>query len=263
LEAMKLAPLHDPSEGPLRVAGLMSGSGTNIRKILEHQGRLTALEGRSPYEVVVLFTDNAQSNAVAIGKEYDIPVIVRDLSGFCARHRVSRRDLGAREEFDRQTVLALSPFGVKVAAYGGYMSIATRPLVEAFLGVNVHPADLSIENPDGTRKYVGDHAVRDAIASGEKTVRSSTHIIEPVVDGGRILMISEPVEVVLEPEWDLSDPEDLRKAEVFNQERLKKLGDWVIFPRTLEEMARGKFSRDAQGNLYYAGRPIPKGWRLA
>lgn len=259
---MVLIPLHDPSEGPLRVAGLMSGSGTNIRKILEHQIRLEAEEGSSPYRVVVIFTDNADSKAVSIGKEYDLPVIVRDLSGFCARGGFSRRDLNAREEFDRQTVLALSPFRVTAAAYGGYMSIATRPLVEAFLGVNVHPADLSIETADGRRKYVGDHAVRDAIASGEKTICSSTHIVEPVVDGGRILMISEPVTVALEPGWDLSDPADLKKAEAFNQERLKEMGDWVIFPRTLEEIARGKFARDARGDLFYDGIPIPTGWRM-
>ncbi len=259
---MELTPLHDPSEGPLRVAALMSGSGTNIRKILEHQIRLEAEERTAPYRVVVIFTDNADSKAVSIGREYDLPVIVRDLSGFCARGGFSRRDLKAREEFDRQTVLALSPFRVKAAAYGGYMSIATRPLVEAFLGVNVHPADLSLETADGRRKYVGDHAVRDAIASGEKTICSSTHIIEPVVDGGRILMISEPMDVVLQPGWDLSDPADLKKAEAFNQERLKEFGDWVVFPRTLEDIARGKFARDAEGNLFYDGIPIPKGWRI-
>ncbi len=259
---MELTPFHDPSEGPLRVAGLMSGSGTNIRKILEHQIRLESAEGTPPYRVVVIFTDNADSKAISIGREYDLPVIVRDLSGFCARRGFSRRDLMAREEFDRQTVLALSPFGVKAAAYGGYMSIATRPLVEAFLGVNVHPADLSIETADGRRKYVGDHAVRDAIVAGEKTIRSSTHIVEPVVDGGRILMISRPVNVVLQPGWDLSDLGDLKKAEAFNQERLKELGDWVIFPRTLEDIARGKFAHDKEGNLFYEGVPIPKGWRL-
>ncbi len=241
----------------------MSGSGSNIRKILEHQKHLEAKEGESPFQVVVLFTDRAESQAVRIGKEHDLPVVVRDLMGFCARRGVSRTDLRAREAFDEETVKALSPYGVKAAAYGGYMSIATRPLIQAFLGINVHPADLSVRRPDGTRKYVGDHAVRDAIAAGERSIASSTHIIEPIVDGGRILMISAAMAVNLEPGWDLRNPEHLRKAEEVNQERLKAWGDWVIFPRTLEDIARGKFAADDGGQLYYEGKPIPRGWRLA
>jgi folate-dependent phosphoribosylglycinamide formyltransferase PurN len=260
---MDLTPLHDPSDGPLRVVGLMSGSGTNIRKILEHEARLAAAEGAPPFEVVALFSDRAESRAVTIGKEYDRPVVVRDLQGYCAKRGVSRRDLDARAAFDRETVLALSPFRAKVAAYGGYMSIATEPLIRAFLGINVHPADLSIERPGGGRRFVGDHAVRDALAAGEKTIASSTHIIEPVVDGGRLLMISPPMAVMLEPQWDLSDAVDLARAEAVNQERLKEQGDWVVFPRTLEALARGDFARDEAGALYYRGSPIPRGWRLS
>jgi phosphoribosylglycinamide formyltransferase-1 len=257
-----LTPLHDPSMGVLRVAGLMSGSGTNIRKIIEHQRTLQTKEGASPFEVVVLFTDRVESQAVQIGKDYDLPVVVRDLEAFCRSRGASRRDMAVRRLFDEETVRALSPYGVRVAAYGGYMSIATEPLIEAFIGINVHPADLSIENPDGTRKYTGDHAVRDAILAGERTLRSSTHLIEPEVDGGRLLMISAPMEVMLLPEWDLSRAEDLKAAESYNQERLKKAGDWVIFPRTIEEIARGGFQWDESGNLYHRGRPIPKGLKL-
>jgi phosphoribosylglycinamide formyltransferase-1 len=143
------------------------------------------------------------------------------------------------------------------------MSIATAPLIEAFLGVNVHPADLSIENPDGSRRFVGDHAVRDALVAGERTLCSSTHIIEKVVDAGRLLMISAPMGVILEPEWDLAVAEDLRRAEVSNQDRLKELGDWVVFPRTIEDLARGKFAVDDHGNIYYEGEAFPKGFRLA
>lgn len=259
---MSLRKLHDPSQGPMKVVGFMSGSGTNIRKIIEHQRRLEKAMGSSPFVVVALFSDRAESNAPLIGKEFDIPVVIRDLQGFCKRRGVSRRDMEAREEFDRETVKALSPFGAKVAAFGGYMSIATAPIMEAFLAINVHPADLSIEREDGRRRFTGDHAVRDAILAGEKYLRASTHIVEPLVDEGRLLMISPPVEVVLLETWDLKREEDLLQAESLNQERLKERGDWVVFPRTLEGIALGKFAQDEDGNLYYNGTPIPKGLRL-
>lgn len=259
---MGLKPLFDPAQGPMRVVGLMSGSGSNIRKIIEHQTRLESEKGYSPFIVVALFSDRASSQAVWIGKEHDLPVVTRDLEGFCSKRGVSRRDLRAREEFDRETVRALSPFGAHAAAFAGYMSIATRPLIEGFLGINVHPADLSVEEAPGKRRFTGDHAVRDAIASGEKWIRSSTHIVEPVVDGGRLLMISPPVEVILDEKWDLRSKEDLCAAESFNQERLKEKGDWVVFPRTLEDLALGRFAVDEGGLLYYDGVPIPQGYRL-
>ena len=254
-----IKPIHNVAEGSLKLAGLMSGSGTNIRKILEHQIKLEE-DGTSPFKIVVLFSDTWNSNASQIGMEYDIPVIIRDIAGFYARRGEKRSDLSIRPEFDAETVKALAPFEVKVGVYGGYMSIATSPLIKAFLGINVHPADLSIE-AGGKRKFTGDHAVRDAITSGEKTISSSTHLIEGAVDQGPILMISPPLPVIIKKEWDLANPEHVKEAEAFNQERLKEKGDWLIFPKTIEYLARGRFGRDEAGKLYFDGKPIPRGFR--
>ena len=254
------APFHDTSDGPLRLAALLSGSGTNIRKIIEHQKKLEEKEKKSPFKVVALFSDSIRSRAPEIGKDFDIPVIIRDIDSFYSHRNKKRSDLSIRPEFDLEIVKALSPYGVNAAVYGGYMSIVTSPLIEAFWGFNVHPADLSIEI-DGIRRFTGGHAVRDAILAGEKTIAASTHIIEQVVDGGRLLMISQPLPVVIKKEWDLSIPDDLKKAENFNQERLKKAGDWVIYPKTIEYIARGRFGKDETGLLYFDDKPIPKGLR--
>jgi len=255
-----IAPLHDPSKGILRVAGLMSGSGTNIRKIIEHQKKMGGNEKGSPFEIVVLFSDSWNSIAAQIGKEFDIPVVIRDIGAFYTERNKKRSDLTIRPEFDRQTAKVLSSFGVKVAVYGGYMSIATYPLIDAFMGINVHPADLSIEE-GCKRKFTGDHAVRDAIMAGEKTIAASTHIITREVDQGPILMISSPIPVIKKKEWNLSQPADLKKAEEFNQEELKVKGDWIIFPETIEYLSRGRYGKDDRGLLYFDGNPIPKGLR--
>ena len=259
---MPLTPIHDPSEGPFRCVGLMSGSGTNIRKILEYQESLRQREGKSPFEIVGLFSDRSDSQAAPIGKDFDLPVVIRDLSAYCKKRGVKRSDLDARKDFDLENLRIIESFDAKGAVYGGYMSVVTAPVIKGFLGVNVHPADLSVQNPDGSRKYVGDHGVRDAVAAGEKTIFATTHLVELEVDAGPILMISAPLEVVLEPHWDLTDPDHLALAETFNQNRLKEYGDWVIFPRTLEELARGRFSRDENGIVHYDGNPVPGGVRL-
>ena len=258
---MALKELYPPESGRMRVAGLMSGSGSNLRKIIENGRRLEAEEGRAPYQVVVIFSENSESNAGKIGNDYGIPVVVRDLGNFYKERGKPRRDLSVRAEFDEGTVEALKPFSADVAAYAGYMSIATTPLINAFLGVNVHPADLSVMN-ESKRKYTGDHAVKDAILAGEKQLRASTHIIESQVDYGKILMISAPLPVTLPEDFNYDDKNQVNAVSDQHQNRLKEIGDWVIFPRTLEFLADGRYSQDEQGNLYFDSKPIPMGVSL-
>src|SRR3989344_5714406 len=157
---MTLKELYNPESGRMRIAGLISGSGSNLRKIIEHERTLELRDGRLPYQVVVIFSDNPSSNADNIGNDYEIPVVVRDLGAFYKERNKPRNDLTVRAEFDEGTVEALKPFNVDIAAYAGYMSIATPVLINSFLGVNVHPADLSAMNGDKI-KYTGAHAVRD------------------------------------------------------------------------------------------------------
>ena len=245
----------------MRVAGLMSGSGSNLRKIIEHERNLELREGRAPYKIVVLFSENPSSNMGRIGRDYNIPVVLRDLGFFYKKRGIPRRDLSVRAEFDEGTVEALKIFGATVAAYAGYMSIATNPLINAFLGINVHPADLSIA--DGTkRRYTGDNAVRDALLAGEKQLRSSTHIIESKIDYGRILMISSPLDVNLPDGFNLNNAEQVKTVSDQHQNSLKEIGDWKIFPKTLEFIADGRYAQDEQGLLYFDGKQIPQGVRL-
>jgi phosphoribosylglycinamide formyltransferase-1 len=245
----------------MQVAGLMSGSGTNLQKIIEEELILKD-KNVCPYHVAVIFTDKSDSNAVSLGKQYDVPVVVRDIRSFYKQRGKPLRDMGVREEFDTETVKALKGFDVSVAAYAGYMSIATKPLINAFLGINVHPADLSIRNSDGTRKYTGDHAVRDAIIAGEKYLRSSTHIIEEKVDYGSILMMSSPMAVELPTNFDSNNTEMVLAVEKHTQSRLKELGDWQIFPKTILYVAGGRFAKDSSGRMFYDDKVLFNGLRL-
>ncbi|MBI2631444.1 formyl transferase [Candidatus Pacearchaeota archaeon] len=258
---MAIKELYNPERGKMRVAGLMSGSGSNLRKIIEHEKSLEEENGRSPYQVIVIFSDNPLSKVDEIGAKHKIPVIIRDLDAFYKERGKPKKDLTVRVDFDNETLELLKPYDVDVAAYAGYRSIATAPLLNAFLGVNVHPADLSIM--DGNkRKFTGDKAVRDAIITGEKQIRATTHIIEPQVDYGRILMISFPLAVVIPENFDPRNNEQVKLIAKEHQDRLKEVGDWVIFPRTLEYIAEGRYSQDFRGNLYFDGESIPQGLRL-
>lgn len=254
----------------MRVAGFMSGSGTNLVKILDYERRLLEIEGKSPFQVVLVFTDNAESKAREIADQYSLAIVTRDIMEFYrARGHENKRDMSLRPEYDRETVWVLAPHEIDTIALAGYMSIVTDPLLGAWPGriVNVHPADLTVR--DGrSRRYVGDHAVRDAIRAGERALRSTTHVVRREVDYGEILMLSAPVEVVLPRGWGLLDPgkpenaERLRTVADEHQDRLKEAGDWVIFPRTLEMMAQGRYAFDDAGLLHVDGDSAPGGVRL-
>jgi folate-dependent phosphoribosylglycinamide formyltransferase PurN len=236
--------LYDPMDGDMQIAGLMSGSGSNLRRIIELEQRLCCDTNFSPYHVAVIFTDNPNSKAQEIGSEFGIPVIERDIRAYYHARNKPLGDMLVRQEFDSETVGLLRQYGASVAAYAGYMAIATPVLVNAFFGVNVHPGDLRIMDGE-RRKYTGRSAVRDALAAGETHIRSTTHIVSEKVDGGELLMVSPPIRA--RPEFGAAE----------NQELLKELGDWLIFPRTMLYLSQGKYCRETDGWVYYDGQLAP------
>ncbi len=247
------------------MAAFMSGTGSNIRKLLEYQKRLEAREGRPPFEVVFVFSDRSDgvSRGEQIALEYGLPYFSYDIRAFHKLRSIRRtvltpEGMEARKEFDRVAAKLVQAFEVDVVALGGYMSYITLKRC-----VNVHPADLSILTPEGKRKYVGDRAVADAIKAGEKELRASTLWTDEGVDTGPLLMVSRPVSVELPRPLEelLEDEETFNKVVDQHQERLKEVGDWEIFPRTIELISRGLFALDQQNRVYLNGKAVPEGYR--
>ncbi len=258
---MKLVRLHNPEEGVLDIVGFMSGTGTNLKKVIDREKQLSNTPHGSPFHVCAIFSDKADSAAPGIGRDYDIPVLIRDRGAFYSARGKHTRDLSIRSLYDAETVRMLAPFNAKFAVYAGYMSIASPVLIEAFTGINVHPGDLSVTS-GGKRRWVGDRAVYDAIRAGEPSLRSTTHIVETAVDCGRILMISRPLPVTIPGGTDIGDPEQAKTIASEHQARLKETGDWEILPLTVEYIASGRYSKDESGNLYFDSEPIPEGVKL-
>lgn len=252
-------PIFDPAVAgrPLRVAAFMSGSGTNITKLLERD---------SPhYTVAFIFSDTASEacRGQEIARRFDLPYFAYDTRRFHEKRGIKRtvktpEGLAARREYDQVAARLIQAFGVDLIALGGYMSFLT--LTGA---INVHPADLSLMGPDGRRRFVGDDAVLDAIAAGQGELRSSTLFTDLGVDSGPLLMVSDPLPVELPaPLNELkADPARLRQVADEHQERLKEAGDWVVFPLTIELIALGRLGLDQDGVAWLDGQPHPAGVR--
>lgn len=244
---------------PLRVAAFMSGSGSNIRRLLER--------GSSAYEVAFVFSDRADGHCQGekIAHQYGLPYFSHDVRRFHAlrglpRTPASPAGRAARRAFDQVARRLVRAFGVDLIALGGYMSYLTLPR-----GVNVHPADLSLTDAQGKRRFVGDDAVHDAIAAGQAELRASTLWIDRGVDTGPLLLVSDPLPVELPAPLAelLADPPRLRQVADDHQERLKEVGDWAIFPLTIELMAQGRLTITPAGVAALDGRPRPAGVRIA
>lgn len=264
---MPATPIFNPekSRRPMRVAAFMSGSGTNIIKLLERERALKKETGSSPFQVIFIFSDRSDGvcHGERIAYENGIPYFSYDIRSFhrlrgLKREVITTQGLSARREFDRVAIRLINAFDIDVIALGGYMSYITLERC-----INVHPADLSILTSDGKRRYVGDHAVLDAISSGETLLRSSTLWTDRGVDSGPLLMVSEPLKVELHDSLEslLKDRGRLLQVAKEHQERLKELGDWKIFSRTVEMIARGRFALDENNRVYFDGKPVSEGYR--
>ena len=264
---MKIFPIFKPDRTgrPMRVAAFMSGSGTNIVRLIELEKKLKMKEGVSPFEVVFIFSDRSDGSCQGerIAHENAIPYFSYDIRAFYRRRKIKRtaasaEGLSLRREFDSVAAKLIKAFEIDLNVLGGYMSYITLDRC-----INVHPADLSILTPEGKRRFVGDHAVLDALLSGEKSLCSSTIWTDRGVDTGPLLMVSKPLNVqITESLQTLTrDRKRLMKIVEEYQERLKKDGDWKIFPRTIEMIARGRFAFDEDKNVYVDGIPVPHGYR--
>lgn len=195
-----------------KVAVLMSRSGTNAESILSNE------ELRDLYDVRTIVTDNPTSNAAQLSDRFDIALTSRPFRRFTG--------LEGRVEYFTSLKDELGRLGVDAAIYAGFMKITTPEFCEAFPGVNVHPADLSIKGADGLAKYRG----MDALSQMRRDlgrVAATVHVVDNPVDSGSAISISAHLDV-----GDSSIPDNIL------HNNLKEL-EHVIFPQTLVLMGKG------------------------
>jgi folate-dependent phosphoribosylglycinamide formyltransferase PurN len=263
-----LKTLYQPRDIPMQVAVFMSRKGTNAIKLLEHERD----RGRHGYTISCLVTDNSKkgNNSLEIADCFRLPQpIYSDFDLFRLEHITDPKNMAERKPYFRALMERISTVQPRIdcIALAGYELIVTEPLLGKFTGriVNIHPSNLGLRNAEGKPLFPGSHAVRNAILAGESEIRASTHLVINGVDEGPVLVVSKPVKVVLSDGLTL---EDLRRRENRSlataiagqhQDELKMVGDWIIYPLTLELMARGAFSRDERGTIYLRDEPIPNG----
>lgn len=148
----------------LTVAVLISGTGSNLRALLE-----AAADPDFPARVVVVGADR-QADGFAHAEAFGIPTFLVPFREFETREHWG-------EELDRQ----LRVWNPDLVVLSGLMRLLPAAVVDAWSPrlINTHPAFLP--------EFPGAHGVRDALAAGVAQTGASVIVVDNGVDTGPIL----------------------------------------------------------------------------
>lgn len=159
---MNLKPIINPARGKLRVLGYCSGSGNTLWKAYELQKQMEqSIEG-CPFEIVGIFADNPDSKAVAAAKQYDVPWEAIDIRKYYADREKPLKDREVRAAYDQEAMALVEKFHADMILLAGYVWATTDIVLDNYLVVNVHPADLAVTDETGHRLLAGANGIKSA-----------------------------------------------------------------------------------------------------
>lgn len=204
----------DLAKSGTKAAILMSGMGSNADALLKKRLEYPSLE------ICCIVSNNPKSRADFLGDKHALPYEI--LSAQSGR------------SFERATYFssvsqALLHYEVKVLLYAGWMLVAPDFFCQAFPGVNMHPADLTVVGEDGQPRFTGMNAIRKTVESGLPYIASSLHVVSPRVDCGRVVAVSRPL-------W-LSQIQYVDVKELHQQ--IKLMCEHPLYPKALKLISKG------------------------
>ena len=172
---------------PLRVAVLCSGRAPGLLHLLHHDRRRG-----SAYDVVCCVTSEETFSEQVKVERRGIRCVPHPLADFCAARGATRTDRRVRAEYDMATAAILRGDAPDLVLLDGYLLLLTAPMLDEYAGriINLHHSDLMLRNRDGSPRYPGLRAVRDAVLAGETETRASAHLVTAALDSGPVLLRS-------------------------------------------------------------------------
>ena len=238
----------------MRIVGLTSGSGNTLWKAYELQKEMEATAEGCPFEIVGMFSDSPESQAMSRAREFGIPCAAIDIRIFYEQHQAPMKDRTVRAMYDQEMLKALAAWEPDYIMLAGYVWAVTDVISSRYAMFGVHPGDLTVQE-NGVRLLAGSNGVKSAFQISRPEVRASSYLVSNELDGGPILITSPPVPV----DYSLHTDEEAR---VRHDQKLVNEQSRLVGARTALELALGHFQRDEKGTYYYKGQPAPLGIKL-
>ncbi|HUR25129.1 MAG TPA: phosphoribosylglycinamide formyltransferase [Candidatus Thermoplasmatota archaeon] len=195
------------TKGPLRVAVLASGNGSNLQALLDR-----IATGHVEASVVLVVSDKPDAPAIARARRGNVPAVVA----------LPKEPGEKASAYDERLLALLQAEKPGLVVLAGYMRIVGPAIVRAFAGrlINIHPALLPA--------FKGLQAVRQAHAAGVPEAGCSTHLVTDDLDGGPPL---------LQAGLKVRPGETLESL----QRRILAL-EHLVLPRTVQLFAEGRIA---------------------
>ena len=193
------------TKAPVRVAVLISGTGSNLRALVEGAG--------DAYSVALVLSNRPEAPGLAWAAD-------RGIATLALPHAPFGKDRQAHEAAIDD---ALRAHDIQVVALAGYMRVLTPWLVGRWSGrmLNIHPSLLP--------KYPGLDTHRRAIEAGDAEAGCTVHLVSEGVDEGPVL------DQARVPVLDGDTPETLAARVLEAEHRL--------YPAALERFCAGLVDR--------------------
>ena len=198
--------------GPVRVAVLVSGGGTNLQALLD--------AGLEQAQIAAVISSSTGAFALERARRAGIPAIA-----------VDRKRCAGRDEFEARIEAALAEYGAELIVLAGFLSILSPEFTARHPRriLNIHPS--LIPSFCGKGCY-GLRVHEQALARGVKVTGATVHFVNEIPDGGEILLQKA---VAVEPG---DTPETL-------QRRVMEQAEWKLLPQAVELVA-GAIRREEQ-----------------
>jgi phosphoribosylglycinamide formyltransferase-1 len=150
---------------PLKLAVLISGSGSNLQALIDAQQ-----SGRLNVEIGHVISNVAGALGLQRAAKAGINISVLEHGGFASR-----------AEFDHALALLVAAGKPDLVVLAGFMRIIGSNLLEPFKGrmINLHPSLLPL--------YRGTQTYRRAIDAGDRQHGASIHFVTEELDGGPVI----------------------------------------------------------------------------
>lgn len=182
------------------IAVLVSGGGTNLQALI----------------------DAEKSGIIKSGK---INIVVSDRQNAYALTRAENAGIASvyiqkGSEFESELIRVLNEHNTDVIVLAGFLSILSEDFTKRYHNriINVHPSLIPSFCGDG---FYGLKVHRAALERGVKVSGATTHFVNEITDGGKIIM-QKAVDVK-----DGDTPETLQK-------RIMEQAEWIILPKSVE-----------------------------
>ena len=204
---------------PLRIAVLISGSGSNLQAIINHQKQHADL-----YEIVSVISNKPNVLGLERAQKAGIPNQVIDHKQFTDR-----------ESFDAALQVAIDSAQANLVVLAGFMRILTPAFTKHYLGrmLNIHPSLLP--------KYTGLNTHQRALDAGDTEHGLSVHFVTPELDEGPAILQAK---VCIEAD----DNVESLQQKVHQQEH-------VAYPLVVQWFAEGRLDFK-DGQAWFDNQPL-------